>query len=132
MDLGLIFLFFPGELRHIHKLRFWSLADVLHEKYRFPRAAADEIAAFITPMIDLNPDRRATAEDMLKNTWMQNVEIANDGDPDEVVPPSMEAVGRLDGENGTTSAGRSSGAEGGSGANRSRPTKDGDAVMGME
>ncbi|KAI9006325.1 CMGC/SRPK protein kinase, variant [Hyaloraphidium curvatum] len=69
-----------GELRHIHKLRYWSLNDVLHEKYRFPRPVADEIAAFIIPMIDLNPDRRATAQEMLQSEWLRDVEVSDDED----------------------------------------------------
>lgn len=51
---------------------------MLHEKYRFPRTVADEIAAFLLPMIDLNPERRATAEEMLKSDWVKDVELSDD------------------------------------------------------
>ncbi|KXS15877.1 kinase-like protein, partial [Gonapodya prolifera JEL478] len=47
-----------GELRHIHRLRYWKLGDVLHEKYRFGREDAEAIANFVLPMIEINPDRR--------------------------------------------------------------------------
>ncbi len=69
-----------GELRHIHKLRFWALGDVLHEKYRLPKETAVEIASFILPMIDLNPENRATAQVCLQHSWLSDVdlkEIAN-------------------------------------------------------
>ncbi|KAI8808417.1 kinase-like domain-containing protein [Cladochytrium replicatum] len=47
-----------GELRHIHKLRYWRLADVLNEKYHFPKEDAEDIAAFIMPMIEISPEKR--------------------------------------------------------------------------
>ena len=48
-----------GELKHIMKLNFWPLDEVLVEKYSFTRQEAKEIAGFITPMlafIDCLPD----------------------------------------------------------------------------
>ncbi|KAJ3334092.1 serine/threonine protein kinase, CMGC group [Gonapodya sp. JEL0774] len=62
-----------GELRHIHRLRFWKLSDVLTEKYRFTREEADDIANFILPMIEINPDRRATASEMVNSPWLADV-----------------------------------------------------------
>ncbi|KAI9357988.1 kinase-like domain-containing protein [Zopfochytrium polystomum] len=47
-----------GELRHIQKLRFWRLADVLQEKYHVAKEEAEEIADFILPMIEIDPERR--------------------------------------------------------------------------
>ncbi|KAJ3088715.1 serine/threonine protein kinase, CMGC group [Physocladia obscura] len=64
-----------GELRHIHKLRFWGISDVLQEKYHFSKPEADEIAAFILPMIEIYPDRRATAAEMLGNPWIRDVDV---------------------------------------------------------
>ncbi|KAI8851368.1 kinase-like domain-containing protein [Chytridium lagenaria] len=45
-----------GELRHIHKLRYWRLADVLHEKYHFSKDEANGIANFILPMVEIVPE----------------------------------------------------------------------------
>ncbi|CAG8706579.1 16116_t:CDS:2, partial [Racocetra fulgida] len=59
-----------GELRHIHKLRHWKLADVLQEKYLLPRNDAEFMADFLLPMLDLNPDKRATARQSLNNRWL--------------------------------------------------------------
>lgn len=59
-----------GELRHIHKLRYWRLFDVLHEKYLLPRKEAELLSSFLLPMLDLNPDKRASAQTMLKHSWL--------------------------------------------------------------
>eukprot|EP01136_Pigoraptor_vietnamica_P030224 Opistho-1_new@89196 len=59
-----------GELRHIRRLRPWGLPDVLREKYRFSDRDADEFASFLLPMLDLNPDKRATAEECLSHPWL--------------------------------------------------------------
>ncbi|TPX48798.1 hypothetical protein SeMB42_g02469 [Synchytrium endobioticum] len=72
-----------GELRHIHKLRYWKLSDVLHEKYHFKRDEAGMIADFILPMIEINPNQRATAAEMLKSPWVVDV-IIEDEDPPHV------------------------------------------------
>jgi len=58
-----------GELRHIHKLRSWSLADVLYEKYKFSREEAKSFASFLVPMLDFNPMNRATAAQSLQHPW---------------------------------------------------------------
>mmetsp|Transcript_39270 Transcript_39270/g.54553 ORF Transcript_39270/g.54553 Transcript_39270/m.54553 type:complete len:716 (-) Transcript_39270:7-2154(-) len=62
-----------GELRHIRKLRFWPIERVLMEKYDFDKSDAVELAAFLTPMLDYHPDRRATAGQMLQHPWLQGV-----------------------------------------------------------
>ncbi|CAG8458154.1 9679_t:CDS:2, partial [Acaulospora colombiana] len=59
-----------GELRHIHKLRHWKLADVLQEKYLLPRNEADFMADFLLPMLDLNPDKRSMARQSLNHRWL--------------------------------------------------------------
>lgn len=72
-----------GELRHIRKLRFWPLERVLVEKYDFDSARAQELAAFLVPMLDFVPERRATAGQMLDHPWLQ---------PSEGTPsPSLHA-----------------------------------------
>ncbi|KAK5666362.1 serine/threonine protein kinase, CMGC [Batrachochytrium dendrobatidis] len=64
-----------GELRHIHKLRFWRLQDVLHEKYHFSVADATAISSFILPMLEINPLKRATAAELLRHEWLKDVTI---------------------------------------------------------
>jgi hypothetical protein len=47
-----------GQLRHIHKLRFWKLQDVLYEKYQFSKKEAEEMAEFILGLVEIVPNRR--------------------------------------------------------------------------
>lgn len=61
-----------GELRHIRDLEYWKLEDVLIEKYRFDPKDALEMASFLLPMLEFVPRRRATAQDCLKNSWLND------------------------------------------------------------
>jgi len=63
-----------GDLKTISKLEPWALVDVLHEKYRFPAAEAKELSSFLLPMLQYWPDRRATAQECLKHSWLRDVE----------------------------------------------------------
>merc|ERR1712230_351703 len=53
-----------GELRNIHRLRHWALPDVLKEKYHFKDEEARKVADFLTPMLELTPEKRANAGGM--------------------------------------------------------------------
>jgi hypothetical protein len=77
-----------GELRHIQKLKPWSLADVLRDKYSIAPEDSREIADFLLPMlqvlfhflllsasillvrVQVDPKRRATAADSLRHSWL--------------------------------------------------------------
>ncbi|KAF9578895.1 serine/threonine protein kinase, CMGC group [Lunasporangiospora selenospora] len=59
-----------GELRHIQNLRMWPLKEVLHDKYMMPREDGVLLAGFLDPMLQLDPDRRAFAGEMVKNPWL--------------------------------------------------------------
>lgn len=72
--------FLQGELRHINKLRFWPLESVLHDKYLFPKEEADAIAAFLTPMLRLYPDRRAKASELVHHSWLEGVAVQGEID----------------------------------------------------
>lgn len=54
-----------GEFLHIKKLECWSLENLLREKYRFKPKKAKEIAEFLLPMLEYDPEKRASAEHML-------------------------------------------------------------------
>ncbi|KAG8729147.1 serine/threonine protein kinase, CMGC group [Ceratobasidium sp. 428] len=69
-----------GELRHIHKLRFWPIESVLHDKYLLPRADADMIGSFLTPMMRLNPEKRARAADMVNHAWLEGIVVQGEID----------------------------------------------------
>ncbi|KAI9105569.1 Serine/threonine-protein kinase 23 [Phlyctochytrium arcticum] len=73
-----------GQLRHIQRLRYWKLADVLQEKYHFDAPDAKQIAEFILPMVEILPERRATASEMLKNPWIVDVEVNESDAPPHV------------------------------------------------
>lgn len=62
-----------GELRHIHKLRFWPLISVLQEKYLMPYEEGNKLSSFIMPMLRLHPDKRASAKEMLDHEWLHGV-----------------------------------------------------------
>ncbi|GAA6046180.1 hypothetical protein NBRC10513_002174 [Rhodotorula toruloides] len=69
-----------GELKHIHKLKFWPLHSVLQDKYLIPEAEAKLLESFLQPMLHLNPDKRATARDMLDHEWLQGVIVQGEID----------------------------------------------------
>ncbi|OAV89705.1 CMGC/SRPK protein kinase [Puccinia triticina 1-1 BBBD Race 1] len=64
-----------GELRHIHKLKHWPLEAVLKEKYCLDKQAAIDLTSFLEPMLNAVPDKRATAERMLKHPWLDGVVV---------------------------------------------------------
>ncbi|KAI9785411.1 MAG: serine/threonine protein kinase, CMGC group [Peltula sp. TS41687] len=61
-----------GELRHIHRLRHWALPDVLREKYHFSAEDSARVADFLTPMLELNPEKRADAGGMVGHAFMRD------------------------------------------------------------
>jgi serine/threonine-protein kinase SRPK3 len=70
----------PGELRHINKLRFWPLEDVLHDKYEFSRETAQTIASFLSPMVRLNPEKRAGAGELVHHRWLDGIVVQGEVD----------------------------------------------------
>ncbi|KAH8884402.1 kinase-like protein [Thozetella sp. PMI_491] len=61
-----------GELRNIHRLRHWALPDVLREKYHFKEDEAKRISEFLTPMLELVPEKRANAGGMAGHLWLDD------------------------------------------------------------
>lgn len=59
-----------GHLRKIRGLHYWPLKKVLMEKYRIKEEEAQLLSDFLLPMLDWNPDRRATAQQMLNHPWL--------------------------------------------------------------
>lgn len=60
----------PGELRHIHNLKRWGLYEVLMEKYEWPLEQATQFSAFLLPMMEYIPEKRASAADCLQHPWL--------------------------------------------------------------
>ncbi|KAM7404638.1 hypothetical protein PAMP_011969 [Pampus punctatissimus] len=59
-----------GDLKHITKLKPWGLLEVLIDKYEWPREEAECFADFLTPMLELIPEKRATAAECLRHPWL--------------------------------------------------------------
>ncbi|XP_040894609.1 SRSF protein kinase 2 isoform X2 [Toxotes jaculatrix] len=61
-----------GELRHITKLKPWSLFDVLVEKYGWSQEDADHFTRFLLPMLEMVPEKRASAGECLNHPWLNS------------------------------------------------------------
>uniref|UniRef100_A0A673N6Y0 non-specific serine/threonine protein kinase n=1 Tax=Sinocyclocheilus rhinocerous TaxID=307959 RepID=A0A673N6Y0_9TELE len=59
-----------GDLKHITKLKPWGLLDVLMDKYEWPLEEAETFTDFLIPMLELLPEKRATAADCLRHPWL--------------------------------------------------------------
>uniref|UniRef100_A0AAQ5ZV27 non-specific serine/threonine protein kinase n=1 Tax=Amphiprion ocellaris TaxID=80972 RepID=A0AAQ5ZV27_AMPOC len=59
-----------GELRHITKLKPWSLFDVLVEKYGWSHEDAGHFTHFLLPMLEMVPEKRASAGECLNHPWL--------------------------------------------------------------
>uniref|UniRef100_A0A665VVU3 non-specific serine/threonine protein kinase n=1 Tax=Echeneis naucrates TaxID=173247 RepID=A0A665VVU3_ECHNA len=59
-----------GQLRHISKLKPWSLLEILQDKYEWPREEATQFSSFLLTMLELLPEKRATAAQCLKHPWI--------------------------------------------------------------
>ena len=62
-----------GDLRHIRRLRYWPLDNVLVEKYDFAEQDAQELAEFLVPLLDFAPEKRPTAGQCLQSPWLGSV-----------------------------------------------------------
>ncbi|KAM9856060.1 SRSF protein kinase 3 [Aulostomus maculatus] len=60
-----------GDLRHISSLKPWGLFEVLLEKYEWPLDQAAQFSDFLLTMLELQPERRATAAECLQHAWLQ-------------------------------------------------------------
>jgi serine/threonine-protein kinase SRPK3 len=61
-----------GELRNIRRLKFWDITAVLVDKYRMDPAQAARLSDFLTPMLQFDPAKRATAAGMLDSDWIKH------------------------------------------------------------
>jgi len=53
------------------------MKQVLHEKYKMDGKIAEEITDFLLPMLDYNPDRRATARRCLQHKWIKDIDVTD-------------------------------------------------------
>lgn len=59
-----------GQLRRISKLKPWSLLEILLDKYEWPQEEALKFSSFLLTMLELLPQKRATAAQCLKHPWI--------------------------------------------------------------
>uniref|UniRef100_A0A8B9LTH5 non-specific serine/threonine protein kinase n=1 Tax=Astyanax mexicanus TaxID=7994 RepID=A0A8B9LTH5_ASTMX len=59
-----------GDLKHITKLKPWGLLEVLQDKYEWSREDAETFTDFLLPMLELIPEKRATAAECLRHPWL--------------------------------------------------------------
>jgi serine/threonine-protein kinase SRPK3 len=63
--------FQSGRLLRIPILKPWSLLEVLSEKYAWPPAEARAFAAFLQPLLALEPEQRAPAAQAQHHPWLR-------------------------------------------------------------
>lgn len=63
---------FLGDLKHITKLKPWGLFEVLVEKYEWSQDEAAAFTDFLLPMLELIPEKRATAAECLRHPWLNS------------------------------------------------------------
>lgn len=61
-----------GTLRNIAKLHHWPLSQVMIDKYDYSKEDADLFASFLSPMLVVDPKKRANARDMLDHPWLSS------------------------------------------------------------
>lgn len=59
-----------GDLLHISKLNFWSICDVLREKYKYHPDDASQLASFLLPMLFYDMKKRPSAKDLLSHSFV--------------------------------------------------------------
>uniref|UniRef100_A0AAX7W0B3 non-specific serine/threonine protein kinase n=1 Tax=Astatotilapia calliptera TaxID=8154 RepID=A0AAX7W0B3_ASTCA len=59
-----------GHLRHISKLKPWGLFEILLDKYEWSREEALQFSSFLLTMLELLPEKRATAAQCLTHPWI--------------------------------------------------------------
>ena len=60
-----------GELRNIKELQMWPLESVLVKKYEVDKVDAVPLTAFLEPMLDFHPAKRARAGAMLRHPYLR-------------------------------------------------------------
>jgi serine/threonine protein kinase len=65
-----------GSLRNIHDLMHWPIDALLYEKHDVPKAIASEISSFLSPMLQMDPLKRATAAQCLEHEWLSDFQVS--------------------------------------------------------
>lgn len=65
-----------GDLKRIRRLKHGSLEKLLIDKFRFSEIDAHELAKFLCPLLDFEPENRPTAQQCVQHPWL-NVKSLN-------------------------------------------------------
>eukprot|EP00173_Palmaria_palmata_P000164 Plantae.Rhodophyta-Palmaria_palmata.ctg10748.p1 GENE.Plantae.Rhodophyta-Palmaria_palmata.ctg10748~~Plantae.Rhodophyta-Palmaria_palmata.ctg10748.p1 ORF type:complete len:301 (-),score=59.79 Plantae.Rhodophyta-Palmaria_palmata.ctg10748:134-928(-) len=87
-----------GELLHIKRLNFWSLRDVLREKYKLPPENADSLSSFLLPMLYYDPDRRVSSRQALRHPFINDPETFEAINKEEISMRSADTISCKGGE----------------------------------
>lgn len=60
-----------GKLKNIIIEKQWSISEVLILKYKWNETDAKELSEFLTPMLDYDVKKRATADKCLEHNWLK-------------------------------------------------------------
>merc|ERR1712146_5029 len=59
------------KISHVLSLtKIWPLREVLIKKYEIPESEANALTEFMSPMLEIEPEERATARDLLQHPWL--------------------------------------------------------------
>ena len=47
----------------------------MHDKYKFSQETAQTIASFLSPMLHLNPEKRAGAGELVHHQWLDGIVV---------------------------------------------------------
>lgn len=53
---------------------------MLHDKYEFTRETAQTISSFLSPMVRLNPEKRAGAGELVHHRWLDGIVVQGEVD----------------------------------------------------
>jgi serine/threonine protein kinase len=59
-----------GELRNTSKLKYQGIEAVLRGNYHSPAADAEAIISFLTSMLQVDPEKRLPAHELLHHPWL--------------------------------------------------------------
>ena len=89
-----------GRFRHVSTLKFWPLEDVLHEKYRYDPEEARMFASFLTPMLAIDPQQRATARQCLEHPFLAGAQQFKEDSAADMPQPPVDHYKSLTETNG--------------------------------
>ncbi|KAL9657319.1 hypothetical protein ABK040_011539 [Willaertia magna] len=67
-----------GEFLHIKKLKPCSLYELLLNKYQFSEYGAKEFSEFLLPMLEIMPEKRMSARDLLNHPFLKDTTVPID------------------------------------------------------